>query len=82
MLAVLQAAPADIRVVRAVEPNLDSVRALCADKGIALSADYADAETDMQTYRDPKSTGGNLYSLNNLLPQGVASAPATVVYSR
>ena len=30
MLAVLQAAPADIRVVRAVEPNLETVRDLCA----------------------------------------------------
>lgn len=46
MLAVLQAAPNDIRVVRAVEPNLDAVRDLCAQKGIALSADYADALND------------------------------------
>jgi predicted dehydrogenase len=43
MLAVLQAAPGEIRVVRAVEPNMDSVAALCAEKGVALSADYADA---------------------------------------
>jgi predicted dehydrogenase len=46
MLSVLEAAPADIRVVRAVEPNLDTVQALCAEKGIALSADYADALND------------------------------------
>lgn len=46
MLAVLQAAPEDIRVVRAVEPNVDDVRAICAAKGIALSADYADALSD------------------------------------
>ena len=46
MLSVLEAAPADIRVVRAVEPNLDTVRALCAEKGVALSADYADALND------------------------------------
>lgn len=46
MLAVLQAAPEDIRVVRAVEPNIDTVRALCDAKGIALSADYADALND------------------------------------
>jgi predicted dehydrogenase len=46
MLSVLQAAPADIRVVRAVEPNLETVRALCAEKGIALSADYTDALRD------------------------------------
>lgn len=46
MLAVLQAAPQDIRVVRAVEPNVETVRALCDAKGIALSADYADALND------------------------------------
>ena len=46
MLNVLGAAPADIRVVRAVEPNLETVRALCAEKGVALSADYADALAD------------------------------------
>ncbi len=46
MLAVLQSAPDEIVVVRAVEPNLDSVRQLCADKGISLSANYADALSD------------------------------------
>src|SRR3974390_1708271 len=46
MLNVLGAAPNDIRVVRAVEPNLESVAALCADKGVKLSADYADALAD------------------------------------
>lgn len=46
MLAVLEAAPADIRVVRAVEPNVEGVRALCEAKGIALTADYADALND------------------------------------
>jgi predicted dehydrogenase len=46
MLTVLAAAPADIRLVRAVEPNLETVQALCAAKGIALSADYADALAD------------------------------------
>lgn len=46
MLGVLEAAPADIRVVRAVEPNLEMVRALCAERRIALSADYADALKD------------------------------------
>ena len=46
MLNVLEAAPAEIRVVRAVEPNIETVRALCADKGVALTADYADALTD------------------------------------
>ena len=34
MLNVLGAAPSDIRVVRAVEPNLDTVRAICAEKGV------------------------------------------------
>lgn len=46
MLNVLAAAPADIRVVRAVEPNAASVADLCAERGIALSADYADALND------------------------------------
>ena len=46
MLSVLEAASADIRVVRVVEPNVDSVRALCAEKGIPLTADYKDALND------------------------------------
>jgi predicted dehydrogenase len=46
MLTVLGAAPSDIRVVRAIEPNLDPARSLCAEKGVALTADYADALTD------------------------------------
>jgi len=46
MLAVLQAAPHDICVVRAVEPNIESVKAKCADKGIPLTASYADALKD------------------------------------
>lgn len=46
MLNVLQAAPADIRVVRAVEPNIETVKAVCADKGVPLSANYADALND------------------------------------
>ena len=46
MLAVLQAAPADIRVVRAVEPNIETVQAKCAKKGVPLSANYADALKD------------------------------------
>ncbi|MBF9059991.1 Gfo/Idh/MocA family oxidoreductase [Rhodobacterales bacterium HKCCSP123] len=46
MLSVLEAAPEDIKVVRAIEPNLDGVRALCEGKGIPVSADYADALAD------------------------------------
>ena len=46
MLNVLSAAPADIRVVRAVEPNVEAVRALCAEKNVPLSANYADALAD------------------------------------
>ena len=46
MLAVLQAAPADIRVVRAVEPNVDTVRELCAGQGIPVTGNYADALAD------------------------------------
>ena len=37
MLSVLEAAPGEIRVVRAVEPNLEPVRDRCAQKGIALT---------------------------------------------
>jgi predicted dehydrogenase len=46
MLAVLEAAPADIRVVRAVEPNLEMVKATCAERAIPLTANYADALSD------------------------------------
>jgi predicted dehydrogenase len=46
ILTVLQAAPADIRVLRAVEPDLESVKAVCAEKGVPLSASYADALGD------------------------------------
>jgi len=46
MLNVLGGAPADIRVVRAVEPNIETARALCAERGVALTADYADALGD------------------------------------
>jgi predicted dehydrogenase len=46
MLAVLQAAPEDIRVVRAVEPNHETVAELCAERGVKLSASYVDALND------------------------------------
>ncbi len=46
MLNVLSAAPEDIHVVRAVEPNLETARAICAEKGVPLSSDYADALAD------------------------------------
>ena len=46
MLNVLEAAPQDIRVARAVEPDSESVRALCADRGVTLTTDYADALAD------------------------------------
>ena len=46
MLTVLQAVADDIRIVRAVEPNVETVRELCGGKGIGLSADYADALND------------------------------------
>ena len=48
MLNVLEAAPEEIRVARAVEPNIETVRALCAEKGVPLTADYADALADPQ----------------------------------
>jgi predicted dehydrogenase len=46
MLAVLQAAPHDIRVVRAVEPQMNTVKDLCAERGVTLSADLAEALAD------------------------------------
>src|SRR5271154_5261496 len=46
MLNVLGAAPSDIRVVRAVEPNVETASAICAEKGLTLSANYADALAD------------------------------------
>ena len=46
MLAVLQDAPDDIRVVRAVEPNIEAVRQLCTKRKVTLSADLADALAD------------------------------------
>jgi predicted dehydrogenase len=46
MLNVLAAARSDVQVVRAVEPNLETARALCAETGVALTADYADALSD------------------------------------
>ncbi|MBX5452518.1 MAG: Gfo/Idh/MocA family oxidoreductase [Acidobacteriia bacterium] len=48
MLSVLDTVPHEIRVVRAVEPNVSAVRALCASRGVALTADYADALSDPQ----------------------------------
>lgn len=46
MLSVLQAAPHEITVIRAVEPNLDSVAELCRAKNLPVSADIADALND------------------------------------
>ena len=46
MLHVLAAAPAEIRVLRAVEPDVDAVRALCAARGVTVTAEYADALND------------------------------------
>ncbi len=46
MLNVLSAAPADIHPVRAVEPNLETAREICAEKRVPLSSDYADALAD------------------------------------
>jgi len=34
--------------VRAVEPNIETVRAICAERGVPLTADYADALADPQ----------------------------------
>ncbi|MCR9122555.1 MAG: Gfo/Idh/MocA family oxidoreductase [Phyllobacteriaceae bacterium] len=46
MLSVLEAAPDEIEVVRAVEPNMDGVEALCREKNLPLGADYDEALAD------------------------------------
>ena len=70
MLSVLQSAPNDIQVLRAVEPNADSVRQLCADRGIALSPDYADA------LRDPAVEAVVLATPHALHTEQIAAAVA------
>ena len=71
MLRVLQAAPADIRVVRAVEPNIDTVKTLCAEQGIALSASYADALQDSSVEAVVLATPHSLHEAQ--IEQAVAS---------
>ena len=46
MVSVLQAAPDEIEIVRAVEPNLDATRDFARDKGLFVTASYADALND------------------------------------
>jgi len=46
MLNVLDGARADICVLRAVEPQIDSASAVCAERGIKLSEYYSDALYD------------------------------------
>ncbi len=70
MLNVLAAAPADIRVVRAVEPDLEAVRALCERKAIPLSTDYADA------LRDPAVEAVVLATPHSLHEAQIAAAVA------
>ena len=62
MLSVLEAAPGDITVVRAVEPDTGRVRDLCEGKGIPLSADYADALADPQVEAVVLATPHSLHS--------------------
>jgi predicted dehydrogenase len=62
MLDVLQAAPDDIRVVRAVDPNVEPVRALCEGRGIPLTANYADALSDPSVEAVVLATPHSLHS--------------------
>ena len=71
MLNVLQAAPADIRVVRSVEPNIDTVKAKCAEKGIPLTANYADALKDPAVEAVVLATPHNLHETQ--IEQAVAA---------
>lgn len=70
MLAVLGAAPGDIRVVRAVEPDVAGVQSLCDAKGIPVSADYADA------LRDPAVEAVVLATPHSLHEAQIAAAVA------
>ena len=70
MLTVLEAASDDIAVVRAVEPNVDAARDLCATKGIALSADFSDA------LNDPEVEAVVLATPHSLHTEQVAQAAA------
>lgn len=71
MLTVLQAAPADVRVVRAVEPNIETVKARCAEKGIPLSVNYADALKDTNVEAVVLATPHNLHEAQ--IEQAVAA---------
>ncbi len=46
MVSVLQAAPDEIEIVRAVEPNLNAVKDFAREKGLFVTTDYADALND------------------------------------
>ncbi|MEX0346061.1 MAG: Gfo/Idh/MocA family protein [Rhizobiaceae bacterium] len=46
MLDVLQAAPADVRIIRAVDPRQDEVAAYCAERNVPLTAELDDALND------------------------------------
>ena len=46
MVSVLQAAPDDIEIVRAVEPNLSSVEDFAKEKGLLVTTNYADVLND------------------------------------
>lgn len=46
MVSVLQAAPEEIEILRTVEPNLDAVADFAREKGLTVTAQYADALND------------------------------------
>jgi len=71
MLSVLQAAPAEISVVRAVEPNADAVRALCDGHGIPLTTNYADALADPEVEAVVLATPHSLHTAQ--IAQAVAA---------
>ena len=57
MVDVLQAAPNDITVVRAVEPNLDAVKNFAREKGLFVTASYQDALNDPEVDAVVLATG-------------------------
>jgi predicted dehydrogenase len=46
MVSVIQGHSSELRIVRAVEPQIDSVRAFAEEQGIPVSANYEDALND------------------------------------
>lgn len=71
MVSVLQSAPEDIEIVRAVEPNLDAVKDFAKEKGLFVSTDYADALNDPEVQAVVLATPHSLHEAQ--IEQAVAA---------